>query len=383
MSSTGLNIDATPSAPPSGAGGSSLAERARAWLPPLLLAVVAALGFTWAGPWGLLLVLPLVWWQARGAKHTGHEAPAWSGPGHAAAQLSSQVVPIWQRSIEAARQESERSTATLLESFAQLSATLDGAVAGGGASLSLGSVEELLAQQGAEIQGLTETTRRVAAMKDDMAGGMIGMAAQLEQLQGLAKTVQSIGRATHLLALNASVEASRSASAGSGFAVIAQEVRALAGQSRQAGQQIAQHVGAMQERIDALRGQVARMDTDDDELQRCAEEQARAMVVSVIGRVGEHMQASAQLREAGVTVQTELEKISMSLQSQDRQSQMLGSATEDMSRFVAWLAGNDDPAGLVPAEWLARLEASYTMEEMRSSHHGIVQIERQAAVEFF
>jgi len=35
------------------------------------------------------------------------------------------------------------------------------------------------------------------------------------------------------------------------------------------------------------------------------------------------------------------------------------------------------------AEWLAALEASYTMDEQRSTHHGNVVVEKSAGVEFF
>jgi methyl-accepting chemotaxis protein len=34
-------------------------------------------------------------------------------------------------------------------------------------------------------------------------------------------------------------------------------------------------------------------------------------------------------------------------------------------------------------EWLARLDASYTMEEQRSEHHGNTTIQRETTVEFF
>jgi methyl-accepting chemotaxis protein len=54
-----------------------------------------------------------------------------------------------------------------------------------------------------------------------------------------------------------------------------------------------------------------------------------------------------------------------------------------MARYTRWLAGEQDPAADVPLLWLERLEASYTMEEMRSSHHGTVAVDKAPAVEFF
>ena len=55
---------------------------------------------------------------------------------------------------------------------------------------------------------------------------------------------------------------------------------------------------------------------------------------------------------------------------------LLGSATSFAQAPVA-------PAAAAPALWLERLEASYTMEDMRSSHHDTVKIDRAAGVEFF
>jgi methyl-accepting chemotaxis protein len=62
---------------------------------------------------------------------------------------------------------------------------------------------------------------------------------------------------------------------------------------------------------------------------------------------------------------------------------MLNSVTEDMARYTAWQQGEPDETAASPTAWLERLESSYTMEEMRSSHHNTVAVERTAAVEFF
>jgi methyl-accepting chemotaxis protein len=73
----------------------------------------------------------------------------------------------------------------------------------------------------------------------------------------------------------------------------------------------------------------------------------------------------------------------MGFQSQDRLSQMLAGITTDMQRLSDWLVDDGDLGAAQAADWLARLESSYTMDEQRNQHHGNASIQRSSGVDFF
>jgi methyl-accepting chemotaxis protein len=89
------------------------------------------------------------------------------------------------------------------------------------------------------IQTMTHDVQSTAQMIE-------GLAAQGRDIGKVLDVIRAIAEQTNLLALNAAIEAARAGEAGRGFAVVADEVRALAHRTAQSTQEIEKMVAGIQ-----------------------------------------------------------------------------------------------------------------------------------------
>ncbi|WP_257539123.1 methyl-accepting chemotaxis protein [Sphingobium sp. CFD-1] len=100
------------------------------------------------------------------------------------------------------------------------------------------SMEDEVRRAGAAIRMAVEQARLGSAQSRMLS-------AQADGIGEVTALIDSIARAIGMLALNASIEAARAGEAGHGFAVVAREVKLLAGQTRDAAAEIAGRIGAI------------------------------------------------------------------------------------------------------------------------------------------
>lgn len=96
----------------------------------------------------------------------------------------------------------------------------------------------------AEVQTQRQLTAEVAAETEQVSTLVQELSGTADQIGGVVSLIEQIASQTKLLALNASIEASRAGPAGAGFAVVAGEVKKLSGETGDATQRIAGEVAA-------------------------------------------------------------------------------------------------------------------------------------------
>ncbi len=164
-----------------------------------------------------------------------------------------------------------------------------------------------------QLSGMFNQTHQAINRLDNRAVKISEQAAQsidaVEMLDGtansiraLVSSIQEISDQTNLLALNAAIEAARAGEAGRGFAVVADEVRTLAGKANGASQQIDNLVNQVFEQVGTLKSSIG-------ENQVCAEEvsASSAQISTIVNELvvkSEHMNQVINTASVGAFMDT-------------------------------------------------------------------------------
>ncbi|SFP41409.1 methyl-accepting chemotaxis protein [Qipengyuania nanhaisediminis] len=97
---------------------------------------------------------------------------------------------------------------------------------------------ERLGQGTTQIQSSLSQITNLLDLVETLATHVTGFAAAMDQVKRCSQDIEQIAETTNILALNATIEAMRAGEAGRTFAVVANEVKSLAGETRKATDEI-------------------------------------------------------------------------------------------------------------------------------------------------
>ncbi len=199
-----------------------------------------------------------------------------------------------------------------------------------------------------KVQTAVDRIREQSDLTKDNANKVESLAQQTNKIGSIVSTIDEIAAQTNLLALNAAIEAARAGEAGRGFAVVADEVRALASRTTASTKEISDMIQSIQNDAGAattsIKASVENMDTIAGDAQDIITTLSNIndRVTDVTGQITHIATAAEEQTTATAEISSNMQRVSSATtdMSNDAQNQndSMDEAYQDLQKLREALA---------------------------------------------
>ncbi|MBN4079276.1 hypothetical protein JYT26_01410 [Beggiatoa alba] len=269
-------------------------------------------------------------------------------------------MPIWAHQINDCINISTTAINDLTQRFSGIVNDLHSIVSGkiGNDELSIAEIKE-------RLDNISSTLVKLVKMRKESQQEITELASFTEKLDAMARDVGSIAEQTNLLALNAAIEAARAGESGRGFAVVADEVRSLANRSGGIAADIIASVTKVNEQFSHMSDKFSVNSEIEKNLITVAGEHIQAVISQHEETRKERDEGAEHLVQFSSNITLEIENALVSMQFQDRVSQILGHVERNMSDLSEQI---EDHQNLDIEVFLEKMAGEYTTTSEREVH---------------
>lgn len=288
-------------------------------------------------------------------------------PIHSLQMIGRNNMPIWAHQIDDCVDISTTEINQLAEHFSGIVSDLHSLV-DSDVEYDTNSVSEIKNK----LDSISTTLSKLVGMRTESQREITELASFTEKLEVMARDVGSIAEQTNLLALNAAIEAARAGESGRGFAVVADEVRSLANRSGAISSDIIANVTKVNEQFSNMSKKFKVNSECEEKLIHAAGENIQAVINQHEKTSEERDQGAKSLSQLSSSIKLEIESALVSMQFQDRVSQILGHVKNNMTALSEMI---EDHQNLDIESFLEKMAGEYTTTSERDAHRKLTGTE--------
>jgi methyl-accepting chemotaxis protein len=170
------------------------------------------------------------------------------------------------------------------------------------------------------VEAIVETSRTSMELVDSIDR----ITAKIGEIVKSTADMDAIAKQTNLLALNAAIEAARAGEAGRGFAVVADEVRALSTRSSVFSEAIRSHIHTVHNELQQADAAISQLAARDMSFAMTSKKKIQTMLQELGQMNDSTVLAVGELEQISQTFSSDVHAAITALQFQDLSSQLLG-----------------------------------------------------------